>query len=97
MKYYLTADTKEELLADLEQAGFEWPNGEPRKMEVAYKAGFGSCIYLEHLIETPAVIEDGEIVTPAVMTTTFHANVLTRVPHEFATAMQPTTPQHDWA
>ena len=110
MKYYLTADTKEEILADLRGAGFEWydtdevgnPTGtrDPRRLEVAYKRGFGSCIYLEHLVEVPAVIdEEGNVVTPAVMTTTFHANVHSVVEHDFATAMQapPTQPQYDWA
>ena len=109
MKYFLKADTKEELLDDLRNAGFEWydysETGErtprdPKKNEVISIRGEGSCIYLEHLIETPAVYdEDGEtVLQEAVYTTTFHANCLMRNEHTFATDMGiPSTPQYDWA
>ena len=108
MKYFLKADTKEELLNDLRNAGFEWydydeETGErtprdPKKREVATLRGIGSCIYLEHLVEVPAVYDGEELVTPAVMTTTFHANCLMRNEHTFAADMGiPSTPQYDWA
>ncbi len=107
MKYFLKADTKEELLNDLRNAGFEWydysETGErtprdPKKREVATLRGIGSCIYLEHLVEVPAVYDGEELVTPAVLTTTFHANCLMRNEHTFATDMGiPGTPQYDWA
>ena len=107
--YYLTADTKEAILADLRSKGFEWydtdevgtPTGtrDPKRMEVASVRGVGSSIYLEHLIETPAVIDDeGNVVTPPTFTTTFHANARMRVETTFATAMDPspTTPANVW-
>ena len=107
--YYLTADTKEAILADLRSKGFEWydtddmgnPTGtrDPKRMEVASVRGVGSCIYLEHLIETPAVIDDeGNVVTPPTFTTTFHANARMRQETAFTTAMDqsPTTPANVW-
>ena len=108
MKYFLKADTKEELLNDLRNAGFEWydyneETGErtirdPKKNEVVSIRGEGSCIYLEHLIETPAIYVGEELIKPAVLTSTFHANCLMRNEHTFATDMgRPSTPQYDWA
>ena len=108
--YYLTADTKEAILADLRSKGFEWydtddmgnPTGtrDPKKMAVATVRGVGSCIYLEHLIETPAVIdpETGEVITPPVFDTQFHANARMREETDFATAMDPipASPQNLW-
>ena len=108
--YYLTADTKEAILADLRSKGFEWydtddmgnPTGtrDPKKMEVATVRGVGSCIYLEHLIETPAVIDPntGEVITPPVFDTQFHANARMREETDFATAMDPipASPQNLW-
>lgn len=95
MKHYLTADTKEALFADLRDAGFEFDD--LKRNEVLTVRGLGSAIYLEHLVETPEVSKDGEVVTPTVFTTTFHANALMDVEHTFATGMTPTAPQHDWA
>ena len=108
MKYFLRADTKEELLNDLRNAGFEWydyneESGErtvrdPKKNEVISIRGEGSCIYLEHIVETPPVYDGEELITPAVLTSTFHANCLMRNEHTFATDMGiPGTPQYDWA
>ena len=107
MKYFLRADTKEEILNDLRNAGFEWydydmESGErtvrdPKPKEILSVRGIGSCIYLEHVIETPAVYDGEELVTPAVYTTTFHANAKMRQEHTFATDMGvPGTPQYDW-
>ena len=106
MKYFLKADTKEELLNDLRNAGFEWYDydedertpRDPKKREVATLRGIGSCIYLEHLVEVPAVYDGEKLATPAVLTTTFHANCLMRNEHTFAKDMGiPGTPQYDWA
>jgi len=107
--YYLTADTEEAILADLRSKGFEWydtddmgnPTGtrDPKRMEVASVRGVGSCIYLEHLVETPAVIDDeGNLVTPPTFTTTFHANARMREETAFDTAMDPapSTPANMW-
>ena len=108
--YYLTADTKEAILADLRSKGFEWydtddmgnPTGtrDPKRMEVVSVRGVGSCIYLEHLIETPAVIDPdtGEVITPAIFDTLFHANARMRSETVFATAMNPipNQPQNEW-
>jgi hypothetical protein len=53
---------------------------------------------LEHLVEVPAVYDGEELVTPAVLTKTFHANCLMRQEHTFSTDMGiPSTPQYDWA
>jgi hypothetical protein len=54
---------------------------------------------LGHIVETPAVFdEEGNVVTPAVMTTTFHANVRMRKPHDFKKDMgKPNKPQYAWA
>jgi len=108
--YYLTADTKEAILADLRSKGFEWYDTDdmgnrtgtrdPKRMEVASVRGVGSCIYLEHLVETPAVIDPdtGKVITPAVFDTLFHANARMRVETTFDTAMPqpPTTPANVW-
>ena len=109
MDYYLKSTTKKALLADLREAGFEWydvdetgahtTTRDPKRLEVVSKRGVGSCIYLGHIVETPAVVdEEGNVITPAVMTTTFHANVRMRKPHTFATDMnKPSKPQYAWA
>ena len=109
MDYYLKGATKKALLADLREAGFEWYDydeigavtgtRDPRPLEVVSKRGLGSCIYLGHIVETPAVLdEEGNVVTPAVMTTSFHANVRMRKPHTFTTDTgEPTKPQYAWA
>jgi len=105
--YYLIADTKKEILDDLRAQGFEWYDGEdditirdPKRNEIVSVRGVGACIYLEHLVETPAVIDPDteEIVTPAVYTTTFHANARMRGETDFATAMDPvpSTPANTW-
>ena len=109
MDYYLKSATKKALLKDLREAGFEWydvdetgahtTTRDPRPLEVVSKRGVGSCIYLGHIVETPAVFdEEGELVTPAVMTKTYHANVRMRKPHDFKKDMgKPTKPQYAWA
>ena len=108
MKYFLRADTKEEILNDLRNAGFEWydydmESGErtvrdPKPKEILSVRGIGSCIYLEHVIETPAVYDGEELVTPATYTSTFHGNAKMRQEHTFVTDMgTPGTPQYDWA
>ena len=107
--YYLTADTKQAILDDLRAQGFDWydtddmgnPTGtrDPKKMEIVSVRGVGSCIYLEHLIETPAVVDDeGNVVTPTTFTTTFHANARMREETTFDTAMDPSpsTPSNVW-
>ena len=105
MKYYLKG-TKEEILSDLRNAGFEWYDydeetktaRDPKKGEVATLRGIGSCIYLENLVETPAEYDGETLVKEATYTTTFHANCLMRTEHTFATDMgTPSTPQYDWA
>jgi len=105
MKYFLRADTKEEILNDLRNAGFEWydyEDGErtvrdPKPKEIISVRGIGSCIYLEHIVKEPAVYEGEELITPAVYTSTFHANVKMRQEHTFSTDMgAPSTPQYDW-
>lgn len=109
MDYYLKANTKEELLEDLRNAGFQWydydemgsnpTSREPKKGEVISIRGLGSCIYLEHLVQTPPEIDkEGNIITPPVMTETFHANVRMRNPYNFTTNFgKPSSPQFDWA
>ena len=106
MKYYLKADTKEELLNDLRNAGFEWYDYEegertprdPKKNGVVSTRGGGSWIYLEHLVETPAVYDGETVLQEIVYTTTYHANCLMRNEYTFATDMGiPGTPQYDWA
>ena len=107
--YYLTADSKQAILDDLRAQGFEWydtdemvnaiTNRDPKKNEVVSVRGVGSCIYLEHLVETPAVIDDeGNVVTPPTFTTTFHANARMREETAFDTAMDPapSTPANMW-
>ena len=107
MKYYLKG-TKQQVIDDLRNAGFEWYDydeegnstaREPKKGEVATLRGIGSCIYLDRLVEIPAEYdEEGNIITEAVLTTTYHANAKMRNEHTFATDMGvPSTPQHDWA
>ena len=109
MDYYLKSATKKALLADLREAGFEWYDvdefdsqiitRDPRPLEVVSKRGVGSCIYLGHIVDTPAVVdEEGNVVTPAVMTKTYHANVRMRKPHDFKKDMgKPNKPQYAWA
>ena len=109
MDYFLISATKKALLKDLREAGFEWydvdetgahtTTRDPRPLEVVSKRGVGSCIYLGHIVETPAVFdEEGELVTPAVMTKTYHANVRMRKPHDFKKDMgKPNKPQYKWA
>lgn len=106
MKYYLKG-TKEEILNDLRNAGFEWYDydeeggktpRDPKKGEIATLRGIGSCIYLENLVETPPEYDGETLVKEAIYTTTFHANCLMRTEHTFATDMGiPSTPQYDWA
>jgi alpha-beta hydrolase superfamily lysophospholipase len=107
MKYFLRANSKQELIDDLKSAGFVFyeydeyghaSEKDPEKGDTSYIRGFGTALYLEHLVETPAVYEGEELIEPATYTQTFHANVLLREEFTFATDMgQPTTPQHDWA
>ena len=107
--YYLTADSKQAILDDLRAQGFDWydtddmgnaiTNRDPKKNEVVSVRGVGSCIYLEHLIQTPAVVDDeGNVVTPPTFTTTFHANARMRQETAFTTAMaqSPATPANVW-
>ena len=111
MEYYLKADTKEELLNDLRSAGFEWydydetgnrtETRDPKKHEIVTVRHLGSCIYLEHLQEKPAVYsEDGEtLLEEPVFTTTFHANALMDKSYDFSTSMEqrPSSPKYGWA
>jgi len=109
MDYFLKSATKKALLKDLREAGFEWYDydesgavtgtRDPQRLEVVSVRGVGSCIYLGHIVETPAVFdEEGNVVTPAVMTKTYHANVRMRKPHTFTTDTgEPTKPQYAWA
>ena len=107
--YYLTADSKQAILDDLRAQGFDWYDTDdmgnditirdPKKNEVVSVRGVGSCIYLEHLIETPAVVDDeGNVVTPPTFTATYHANARMRQETAFTTAMaqSPATPANVW-
>ena len=109
MDYFLKSATKKALLKDLREAGFEWYDydesgavtgtRDPQRLEVVSVRGHGTCVYLGQIVETPAVFdEEGNVVTPAVMTKTYHANVRMRKPHDFKKDMgKPTKPQYAWA
>ena len=108
MEYYLRANTKEELFSDLRSAGFEWYDydeetgertvREPENLEVTSVRDLGTCIYLEHIVKTPAEFdEEGNLISQAVLTTDFHANVTLIGEHDFSTAIEkPNSPKYGW-
>lgn len=90
--------TRAAVLADLKDNGFVFTDADggehiPTEGEFA-QSGIHWAIYLGKLVATPAVMDDeGNVVTPAVMTTTFHANVTACEGLTFATEIPaPTTP-----
>ena len=101
--YFLTADTLDAIIEDIRGAGFKYTKEVtlsdgttktveryPKTGEITSQRGGPACIYLGHIVETPAVIDqDGNVVQEAVFSTKFHANVRMLSPHTFATAMSP--------
>lgn len=99
MTRYLSG-TRTAVLADLKANGFVFrdPDGAehiPDAYEFA-TSGNDWAIWLGKLVDTPAVLDDaGNVVTPAVLTTKFHANVTACEGLTFATEIEaPATPSN---
>lgn len=106
--YYLQTDTSKKLLEQLRNVGFEWydydemglnqTKRDPKRMEVVSIRGLGDCIYLEHIVDQDGQYdEEGNVISPTVFTTTFHANVRLLEPHDFPSAIVPNHPKYKWA
>jgi len=100
MTRYL-AGTRTAILTDLASNGFEWKDkdGVPRIPEPFEQTSHNghTAIYLGKVPVTPAIIEDGVVVTPATYSTQFCANV-TDTEGQFDTEIDaPTTPYNVFA
>lgn len=95
------AGTRSAVLADLKANGFVFRDADgvehiPDVREFA-QSGEDWAIWLGKLVSTPAVTdEDGNVTTPAVLTTEFHANVTVCEGMTFATELpEPPTNPHN--
>lgn len=96
MTRFLCSPTRTALLVDLASAGFEFKdeNGDTR-IPNAYEQttnGTDACIYLGKIILTPSTHDgNGNVLTEAVYSTDFHANVTACEGITFDTEIEPPT------
>lgn len=82
MTRFLTNSNKATLLAELQERGFEWP-GEPQLFQQVTN-GLDWAIWLGNIpLQDATFDEEGNVVTPQVMSTDFHVNTTDCVGIEF--------------
>ena len=99
---FLASSTRTAVLVDLASAGFEWKDDNGTRIPEPFEQtsnGKDSAIYLGKIVTTPATFdEEGNILTEAVISSKYHANVTACEGITFDTEIDPpTTPYNVFA
>jgi hypothetical protein len=62
-----------------------------------YAPSTHAVVYIGKIVDTPAVIEDMEVITPATYLKGYHVDVMTDLEIEFNNAITPNNPKHLFA
>jgi hypothetical protein len=62
-----------------------------------YSQSTHAVVYIGKIVDTPAVIEDMEVITPATFLEGYHVDVMTDLEIEFDNAITPNNPKHLFA
>ena len=62
-----------------------------------YAPSTHAVVYIGKIVDTPAVIEDMEVITPATYLKGYHVDVMTDLEIEFDNAITPNNPKHLFA
>jgi hypothetical protein len=62
-----------------------------------YSPSTHAVVYIGKIVDTPAVIEDMEVITPATFLEGYHVDVMTDLEIEFDNAITPNNPKHLFA
>jgi hypothetical protein len=62
-----------------------------------YSQSTHAVVYIGKIVDTPAVIEDMEVITPATFLDGYHVDVMTDLEIEFDNAITPNNPKHLFA
>jgi hypothetical protein len=55
-----------------------------------------AVVYIGKIVDTPAVVEDMEVITPATFIDGYHVDVMTDLEIEFENAVIPNNPKHEF-
>lgn len=61
-----------------------------------YSQSTHAVVYIGKIVDTPAVVEDMEVITPATFIDGFHVDVMTDLEIEFANEVIPNNPKHEF-
>jgi hypothetical protein len=90
MIYKLTYTDQAEAISDLLAKGV--------LLEInTYAPSTHAVVYIGKIVDTPAVIEDMEVITPATYLEGYHVDVMTDLEIEFENAVTPNNPKHLFA
>jgi hypothetical protein len=62
-----------------------------------YAQSTHAVVYIGKIVDTPAVVEDMEVITPATFLEGYHVDVMTDLEIEFDNAITPNNPKHLFA
>jgi hypothetical protein len=62
-----------------------------------YSQSTHAVVYIGKIVDTPAVVEDMEVITPATFLEGYHVDVMTDLEIEFDNAITPNNPKHLFA
>jgi hypothetical protein len=62
-----------------------------------YSPSTHAVVYIGKIVDTPAVVEDMEVITPATYLKGYHVDVMTDLEIEFDNAITPNNPKHLFA
>jgi hypothetical protein len=61
-----------------------------------YAQSTHAVVYIGKIVDTPAVVEDMEVITPATFIDGYHVDVMTDLEIEFENAVIPNNPKHNF-
>ena len=64
---------------------------------VAYSQSTHAVVHIGLIVDTPAVVEDMEVITPATYLDGWHVDIMTDLDIKFDNAVEPKNPKHGFA
>lgn len=98
MIYKLIYQDQAEAITDLLAKGVLINTTDLQGNEVtSYGENTEAVVYIGQIVDTPAVIENMEVVTPATFIEGYHVDIMVNKPIEFKNAIEPKNPKHNFA
>lgn len=97
MIYKLIYQDQAEAITDLLAKGVLINTTDLQGNEVtSYGANTEAVVYIGQIVDTPAVIEDMEVVTPATFIDGYHVDIMVKLPIIFTNEVTPNNPVHNF-